>query len=294
MASAFAWYQTAKTVAGSVSKALAGILLTVTAANYPLVFFVAFALSVMPLLVVTYYVKEERDSTQPKSNPGSSLALLAERNGVEMSPSQAQSQPKVLPYAGLGFLIASTGEMLNFLFPVLATEYAGLSTAQAGIVYAVSMLATIFSGPIFGWLSDNVSRTLVLMVRGVANTLSSILYMVAPNFLGVVVAKTVDDMGKAAFRPAWGALMAETSSFDKRNRARTMSWMSMGEDAGGLVAPVLAGFLWSTWGITVLMGTRALLAIGTEAYAVALTGSLKKVEALSKLHFRLRKSIDYL
>ena len=68
---------------------------------------------------------------------------------------------------------AGTAEMLNGLFPILATEYAGLSPAQAGIVYAVSTLATIFSGPVFGWLSDNVSRKLVLMVRGAANTLSS-------------------------------------------------------------------------------------------------------------------------
>src|SRR2546428_8180770 len=52
VASAFAWYQTAKSVAGSVSKAFAGILLTVTAAHYPPVFFLAFALSVLPLLVV--------------------------------------------------------------------------------------------------------------------------------------------------------------------------------------------------------------------------------------------------
>src|SRR5205814_78052 len=131
--SAFAWYQTARTVAGSVSRALAGILLTVTAANYPLVFFAAFALSVLPLLV-------------------------------------------------------------------------------------------------------------------------SILYVAAPTFVGVGVAKTVDDMGKTAFRPAWGALMAEVSRFDKRNRARTMSWMSMGEDAGRLVAPVVAGVLWSTSGVPVLMG----------------------------------------
>src|SRR5207249_8580717 len=118
-----------------------------------------------------------------------------------------------------------------------------------------------------GWLSDNVSRKLVLMVRGVANILSSLLYVVAPTFVGVVVAKTVDDMGKAAFRPAWGALMAQISSFDKRNRARTMSWMSMGEDAGGVLAPILAGFLWGTWGITALMGVRVLLAIATEIYA---------------------------
>ena len=278
VASAFAWYQTARTVAGSVSKAFAGILLTVTAANYPLVFFVAFALSVLPLLVVARYVKEESDATRANRNPGSSSEPLAQRNEVETSASATQVRPKVLPFVGLGFLIASTAEMLNGLFPVLATEYAGLSNAQAGVVYAVSTLVTIFSGPIFGWLSDNVSRKLVLMVRGVANTFSSILYVVAPTFAGIGVAKTLDDMGKAAFRPAWGALMAQISSFDKRNRARTMSWMSMGEDAGGVFAPMLAGFLWSTWGITALMGSRVLLAIVTEVYATIAARSPQPVK----------------
>ena len=264
--SAFAWYQTARTVAGSVSRALAGILLTVTAANYPLVFFAAFALSVLPLLVVTRYVKEQRD-------PGSSSQAAAQGHDAGTPASAVRCGPKILPFVGLGFLIAGSAEMLAGLFPILATEYAGLTTAQAGIVYAVSTLATLVSGPIFGWLSDNVSRKLVLMVRGVANTLSSILYVAAPTFVGVGVAKTVDDMGKTAFRPAWGALMAEVSRFDKRNRARTMSWMSMGEDAGRLVAPVVAGVLWSTSGVPVLMGARALLAIATEVYAVSVTRS---------------------
>ena len=107
----------------------------------------------------------------------------------------------------------------------------------------------------------------MLAVRALANTFSSVLYVITPTFGGVAVAKTSDDIGKAAFRPAWGALMAEVSSFDKRNRARTMSWMSMGEDAGGVLAPILAGFLWGTWGITALMGVRVLLAIATEIYA---------------------------
>ncbi len=239
VASAFAWYQTAKTVASSVSKVFAGILLAVTAANYSLVFFVAFALSVLPLLVVARYVKDQSDATRANSWTESSSVPLAQRNGVDISAGATQVRPKVLPFVV--------------------------------IVYGISTFATIFSGPVFGWLSDNVSRTLVLMVRGVANTLSSILYVVAPTFAGVGVAKTVDDMGKAAFRPAWGALMAQVSSFDKRHRARTMSWMSMGEDAGGALGPMLAGLLWGTWGITALMGSRVLLAIVTEAYAFLVT-----------------------
>jgi MFS family permease len=269
VASAFAWYQTARTVAGSVSRALAGILLTLTAANYPLMFFLAFALSVLPLVVVSRYVRDARQATSTSRNPKAAREPLAPQHPI--SAIAAGSRPKVLPVVGLGFLIAATAEMLNGLFPVLATEYAGLSPAQAGIVYAVSTLVTVFAGPVFGWLSDNVSHRGVLMVRGLANTLSSLLYVVAPTFAGVGTAKTLDDIGKAAFRPAWGALMAHISSFDKRNRARTMSWMSMAEDAGGVVAPVLAGVLWSTWGIPALMAARIVLAIVTEVYAMSIT-----------------------
>jgi MFS family permease len=42
IASAFAWYHTAKIVAGSMGKAIAGIILTLTASNFPFVFNIAF------------------------------------------------------------------------------------------------------------------------------------------------------------------------------------------------------------------------------------------------------------
>jgi MFS family permease len=259
VASAFAWYQTARFTANSFSKALAGILLTVTAANYPLVFFIAFGLSVLPMLVVMMFVKEQHEEEH----------LTAQEMPTQAEPAPAASTgiKAVLPFAGLGFLIAGTAEMLSGLFPVIATEYAHLSKAQAGIVYTISTTAAILAGPVFGWLADHVSQKLVLLIRSLANTVSSVMYLAAPSFVGIGMAKSVDDMGKAAFRPAWGALMAQISGTDKKHRARTMSWLSMGEDAGGVFAPILAGFLWNTWGIGVLMGARIALAIVTEAYA---------------------------
>lgn len=259
VASAFAWYQTAKTVAASASRALAGILLALTAANYPLIFGVAFAVSVVPAIVVALFVKEEARGSAPRSTV------------AESATATEAVKPRVLPYVGLGMLIAGTAEMLSGLFPVLATEYAGLSDAQAGMIYGISTVVTVLAGPIFGWLSDHVSRTLVLFVRSFANTVSSIMYVLAPNFLGVGLARTVDDMGKAAFRPAWGALMAQIAGCDRKSRARTMSWLTMGEDAGGVAAPILAGFLWSTWGIMALMGVRVVLAVVTEGFAIAIT-----------------------
>jgi MFS family permease len=135
------------------------------------------------------------------------------------------------------------------------------------------------SGPFFGWLSDNVSRRLVLSVRSAANVASSVIYLAAPSFTGLTVGRALDDMGKAAFRPAWGAMMAEVANLDKRRRARTMGAMSSSEDAGEIAGPILAGLLWSTWGVPVLLAVRIALVVLTELYSIALTGSLTRREA---------------
>jgi hypothetical protein len=37
--------------------------------------------------------------------------------------------------------------------------------------------------------------------------------------------------------------MGQVAQLDRKKRARTMSWLSMGEDGGGVVGPMLAGFL---------------------------------------------------
>ncbi|HEY6100586.1 MAG TPA: MFS transporter, partial [Anaeromyxobacter sp.] len=125
-------------------------------------------------------------------------------------------------------------------------------------------------GPAFGWLSDHVSRRLVLGLRGVANVISSALYLAFPTFAGFGIAKGVDDLGKAAFRPAWGALMAQLASQDRKSRARTMSLLGMGEDAGEALGPALAGFVWSAYGIGAVVGVRIALAAASEVYAAVI------------------------
>jgi MFS family permease len=258
VASAFAWYESAKSLAGTLGKATAGIVLTLSASNFALVFFISFLLSVLPLVVVVRYVK------------GGRIKELHEPPPVPETPKSRS----LAPYLGFGFLIATTVDMLSGLFPILATEYAGLSEAQTGLVYLLSSLVILSFGPLFGWLADNVSQTLVLLVRGVANTLASLLYLAFPSLAGIMVGKAMDEVGKAAFRPAWGAMMAEISARDKRRRAQTMGMLSVGEDAGGIVGPILGGLLWSLGGVGMLLGVRIGLALVTEAYAVVLTRKL--------------------
>jgi MFS family permease len=269
VASAFAWYQTAKSLAGTLGKAGAGVLLAVTASSFSAVFVIAFLLSALPVVIVARFVREPKGDDAPAA---------AVREAEEEEARRAEAPPpRTLRFAGVGFLISGTAYMLANLFPILAVEYAGLTTAQAGLVYLIAPVV-ILTGPFFGWLSDNVSRKLVLSLRSVANVGSSVLYLVAPTFAGVAVARAVDDLGKAAFRPAWGALMAQVAAFDRRRRARMMGSMSAGEDAGEFAGPILAGFLWSTWGVPVLLAVRIALAVVTEIYTLVVTASLERLE----------------
>jgi MFS family permease len=260
VASAFAWYQTSKTVAGSVGKSVAGVLLAASAGSYATVFAAAFALSALPLLVVAVFVRD-----------GDTVAAELARP----APPPEGKRARTRPYVVLGFLVSGAASMLGTLFPILATEYAGLSPAQAGALYLVTP-ALALSGPLFGWLADHVSSRLVLLLRSAANVGSSLLYLFVPAVPGFLAGRALDDLGKAAFKPAWGAIMAEVSDADRSRRARTMSWMSAGEDAGDIAAPVMAGLLWTAWGAPAVLLARAGLAVAAEAWALLLTrpGSL--------------------
>src|SRR5207245_2931843 len=64
VASSFGWYSTAKSVGGSLGSALAGVLLSLTASNYSLVFVVAFVLSLLPAFMVGRYVQERSETKE--------------------------------------------------------------------------------------------------------------------------------------------------------------------------------------------------------------------------------------
>jgi MFS family permease len=136
----------------------------------------------------------------------------------------------------------------------------------------------ILAGPVFGWLSDHVSRKLVLRVRSGANTASSLIFLFFPNLPGFAAGAVVDGIGKAAFRPAWGSLMAHVAGYDRRRRATTMGLISMGEDGGEIAGPIAAGFLWNTYGAAAMLGTRAVVAVASEIYTIALARSLERLE----------------
>jgi hypothetical protein len=62
--------------------------------------------------------------------------------------------------------------------------------------------------------------------------------------------------------------MAHVSAFEPHRRARIMGWMSVGEDIGEIVAPILAGFVWNLNSATILLSVWIGLAVFTEVYAL--------------------------
>jgi len=165
-------------------------------------------------------------------------------------------------------MVAGSAEMMRGLFPVIATQYAHLTEGEAGLAASASSVAILVAGPLFGWLSDNVSRKLALGARSFANTFSSLMYIFFPTFGGFLVARMLDDTGKAAFRPTWGAILAEVSDADPARRASTMSFIDTASTVGEGLGPLVAGLLITGFGVPVMLGVRAALAVVTEIQAV--------------------------
>jgi MFS family permease len=265
---AFAWYFTAKSLASAVGKAVAGVLLTVTASSFTAIFLITWAISSLTLPAVIWLVPRVTRKDVEQRRERSAVSTNSANAETQASPNSFYS--KTFSIVGLGFLISTTASMIDRFYPILATEYAGMTEAQAGAVYLASAAVTLAAGPLFGWMSDRFGRKPIVAVRSVANAGSSLLYLLVPNGMGFTGGKLLDDGGRAGFRPAWGALKADISNLKKSQRAQVMGLMDVGDDVGDVLGPIGGGLLWDAWGITGLLGTRIGLAALTEVYAAAI------------------------
>ena len=256
MATAFGWYSTARELGAALGFLVAGLLLTWTNDHYPSVFLFAVATSIIAFVIVARYARETRtvaDDTESKPNPDNDEGEAG----------------KWWDYACLGVLMALTGGMLTQLFPIIATEYAHLSKAETSVIFALSTLMIVFSAPIFGWLADTFSRTLVLSLRSLANAGSSVIYALFPGFAGFMTARLIDEAGKAAFRPAWGALIADTArKSEKQQRGKKIAYLDTAQSVGEALGPILGGLLWQHLGIMWLFAARFILAVIAEIFAL--------------------------
>ncbi len=270
---AYSWYASAKHVGGVAGAGIAGLVIAASNDGYQTLFALILLLSVLPVVAAWIGLQEVSEGDE-----------IQEDDQEEQDPVRRGRITEALSFArelsgpvSVGMLVASSAFMVHGLFPVLATEYAGLTTAQAGLIYSLSAAVFLVTGPTFGWIIDRKGRTLGIAWRSVANIGSSFLYLLSPTFVGLAAARSVDDSGKAAFKPAWASAIAEISAADPKQRGKRLGVLDTSQSLGEAIGPALAGILWQTGGIVALFGVRIAIAVAAEVAAIKVFGEFKGV-----------------
>ncbi|MCI0664746.1 MAG: MFS transporter, partial [Acidobacteria bacterium] len=226
-------------------------------------------LSFSSLILVAFFIKEK--SKEKKKDKDKK----AKKDKPESAQPEGQKQPSVWAFALLGTALTAPGYMVTGrFFLLLASKFKVTLVALAWIKFAAETVIPLIFGPFFGWLADRIGTKKVIALRSLANLLTSVLFWVMPKFAGTAllgvmmgIARGVDEIGKASFKPTWGAVAAKVSSFNLARRGRTMGIMETGVDVSEMAFPVIAVTIFQKFWLGPLMLVRGLLALLAEVYA---------------------------
>lgn len=233
------------------------------------IFLASTLLSFFSLILVAVFIKDKKKEKKEKKDKKPAAP------GMLDAP---QEQPNVWAFALLGTALTAPAYMVTGeFFTILAVKLEVTPFALGWIKILAETVIPLLFGPFFGWLADRIGAGKVIALRSVANLLTSVLFWIVPSFAGTAllglmmgVARAVDEVGKAAFKPTWGAISAKVSSFNLSSRAKTMGILEGGVDASDLAFPVIAGAMLQYLSLGPLMLVRGILALLAEVYGFLL------------------------
>lgn len=282
---------------GNVSAGLVGGgVLAATGGRFPVLWVLVCVLAAVPVVAVWRGVRDVDADPPPADDPagaapagpGSTRAggITAGEPGAADAPRAAAPaasgvssaggpapapggarilrDPRLRLIAGLGCLAGLTAHMTHGLFQVYASEVAGLDAGQIGLIYSTSVATLLVFGPAAGWAADRFGTGPLAGVRGVANAVSSMVFLFFPVLGGVFAGRVVDDVGKAAFRPTWGTLVAGATRDAGPRGGRVAAGLDTALSVGEALGPLVAGLIWDWYGLAAFFGVRAVLGVGTE------------------------------
>lgn len=128
----------------------------------------------------------------------------------------------------LALLIALTALSIDIMLPALpdiGRSFGVAADNDRQMVVTGYLVGLAFGQLIWGHLSDILGRRVPLLVGLGIYVLGSIIALIAPSFLGLVVARACQGIGGAAGRTITTAIVRD--SFSGRDMARTMSFVMM-------------------------------------------------------------------
>lgn len=251
----------AKDLGNVMAGLIGGTVLAVTGGNFRLLWLVVVLLAAIPVVAVHRWVRDLPEPAERGDPSNESKERIADDDAPEPSPVRMR---RLRLIGGLGLMTGLTAHMTHGLFPVYATEVAGLTTGQLGLVYSLAAIILVLAGPAFGLAADRFGTGPLMTVRSFANTASVAAYLAFPTFTGVLAGRLVDDAGKAAFRPTWGTMLAGVARREGSRSGRVVASLDTALSIGEALGPLLAGLLWEWQGVAAMFLTRAVLGVSVE------------------------------
>jgi len=158
------------------------------------------------------------------------------------------------------------------------------------VFYSLSAAVLLVAGPFYGWITDRYGRLVGIASRSAANIGSPLMYVASPTFVGMAAARSVDDVGKAAFRPAWASAITEIAAKGPPRKGRRLGTLDAMQEIGEIAGPALAGILWQTGGVSALFGVRIAIAIVAEISAITVFCELHNYQPRLRILTWVRKN----
>ncbi|REF28241.1 multidrug resistance protein [Xenorhabdus cabanillasii] len=149
--------------------------------------------------------------------------------------------PLILPIFSFAvFFIGATEFMLSPMLKPLAEAFE-TTTDKATWLVSSYALAYALAAPIFGWLSDRISRYKLLLASLLFLSLDGLALAIAPNLEIAIGLRIFGGIASAALIPTIFALVADIFPPDKQTSA--MGIVMLGMTVGIAAGPVFAGVL---------------------------------------------------
>jgi MFS family permease len=182
------------------------------------------------------------------------MASIAEK--APLTREKKKERRRTLFALSFGYFIdQGEGQAMSVLFPTLQTLW-GLSYANLGLISTIRNLLQSISSPIWGFISDKMSRKMVILFgTGIWGIWTAVVGF-TQNFGQLLVIRAISGIGLGCLMPATFSIMSDT--FPPKDRGKALGLLEAVGIFGIIVATIGLGFLatptlWR-WGYFLLGG----------------------------------------
>ncbi|QRN83850.1 MFS transporter [Chloroflexota bacterium] len=160
---------------------------------------------------------------------------------IAVSPEKKKERARTLLALSFGYFIdQGEGQAMSVLFPTLQKLW-GLSYGNLGLISTIRNLLQALSAPFWGFISDKMSRKMVILFGTGIWGLWTAAVGLTNNFGQLLVIRAISGIGLGCLMPATFSIMSDT--FPPKDRGKALGMLEATGIFGIIVATIGLGFL---------------------------------------------------